>query len=102
MSEGLSLDGMDDRKSECSKRLAVLGMQLQGGRFAVELADDGGALLVVGPDAADGTVTVTCAPREEDAGTLWFFGNDEPLAEADQAVTAVVGIRGILAGGGGR
>lgn len=94
---------MDDRTGTGRSQayLAALGLQLRGGRFAVERTCDG-ELTVVGPDTADGAVAVTCGPREDDGGRLWFFGDGEPLAEADQGVTAIVAIRGVLAAGGRR
>lgn len=92
---------MDDRTAECRSRLAGFGLQLVGRRFAVEQTGDS-AQKVSDPGAAEGTVAVTCHEREDDGDRLWFFGDGEPLSEADQPVTAVVALRAVLAGGGSR
>lgn len=91
---------MVNHAAEPGQLLAGLGMQLKAGQLEIKAGD--GALLVAAPDSGGQAFTVTCGPRADDAGTLWFFGDGQPLAEADQPVTAMVAIRGILAGGAGR
>lgn len=47
-------------------------------------------------------LVLTCGPREEDGGCLWFWarvagGADRPLAQADQVMVAVTEVKGLLA-----
>ena len=59
-------------------RLRALAEQLS--RSDVKLT---GLLSVATEDAAD---TITCQPREDDGGRLWFFtGDGTPISEADDA-----------------
>lgn len=85
--------------SEAGVRLTEMARWLKHRGLQVDRTDDGDALQV---RAMGSTVTVTCEPREDDAGRLWYFGDGEPLAETDQAVNAIVAIRHIVSGGDAR
>jgi len=81
--------------------LAALAVHLSARRLAVTTTAAG--LRVVNKDvpgccgaryAAD---TVSCRPREDDAGTLWFFTSwGEPIAPADQVEDAGMYIHAYL------
>ncbi|MFC5747287.1 hypothetical protein [Actinomadura rugatobispora] len=88
---------MGERTAETDP-LAALGAHLGAHGFAVELTVRG---LVVRNAGAD--YTVTCNPRAEDGGRLWFFGSGgEPIAESDHITDARIFVMVRLAGGGER
>lgn len=89
---------------DAEARLAALGAHLGARRLKVELTE--GGLRVENPDA-DGCCldaprpcdTITCRPRPEDGGVLWFYTSwQEPIAPADQVIDTTVAILGYLSG----
>ncbi|MFA1545393.1 hypothetical protein [Actinomadura chokoriensis] len=78
-------------------RLDALRVRLLAVGFGAELA--AGELTVIAP-VSDGprlSDVVTCRPRLEDDGRLWFFDHrGEPIAEADNVTDAVVHLGGTL------
>jgi len=75
---------------ESSTLLAALGLRLKGARYEIEA--DNGSLIVSGPDGTDKTA-ITCEERADDAGTLWFFADGVPLAEAEQMAWALTALQ---------
>ncbi|MFV2173046.1 hypothetical protein ACFHW2_24825 [Actinomadura sp. LOL_016] len=83
--------------------LAALGAYLGARRLEVELTARG--LRVANPDASgccdDASVPsdlITCRPRRDDGGRLWFWTSwNEPIAEADRVVEATTFVLGYLA-----
>ncbi|MFF5262689.1 hypothetical protein ACFY4C_27475 [Actinomadura viridis] len=83
--------------------LATLGTQLSIRGYEVKPTEHG--LRVTNPKMAvccqgtpQATVTITCRPRPEDGGRLWFYTETgEPVAEADRITDAGVNIRGRIA-----
>jgi hypothetical protein len=76
-------------------RLAALGAYLKPHGFVTELGAKG--LVVRHPQHRDVADTITCRPREDDGGRLWFFTSwQEPLAEADRLFDVVTQIKGYL------
>ncbi|MGH3389302.1 MAG: hypothetical protein ACRDOO_10540 [Actinomadura sp.] len=79
-------------------RLAALAMHLGTRGLDVDVTLKG--LVARDPDRPCAVHTITCRPRPDDAGRLWFFtGTDTPIAEADRIFEAAVAIRGLLAPG---
>lgn len=83
-------------------RLGALMNRLDVYRLDIRISKDG--LRVTNP-FADGCCdtaqepgdTITCRPREDDGGRLWFFHSwGEPIAEADRVVDAAVAIAAAL------
>ncbi|MGH3390556.1 MAG: hypothetical protein ACRDOO_16950 [Actinomadura sp.] len=76
-------------------RLAALAMHLGTRGLDVDVTLEG--LVTRDPDRPDTVRTITCRPRPDDAGRLWFFtGTGTPIAEADRIFEAAVTIRGLL------
>jgi hypothetical protein len=79
--------------------LAALGAHLGAHGFAVELTDRGLKVSnpeVAGccPEVAHASDTITCRPRPEDGGRLWFFSSwGQPLAEADRITDALIAVK---------
>jgi hypothetical protein len=82
-------------------RLAALAMHLATRGLDVDVTRDG--LLTRAPDRPGTAHPITCRPRPEDAGRLWFFvGTAEtPIAEADQIIEAALAVCALLATGDG-
>lgn len=84
--------------------LALLGAHLGAHGFKVELTVRG--LKVTNPQVAGCcdevphvADTITCRPRRDDGGRIWFFTSwREPIAEADRVVEAKMVILRRLAG----
>ncbi|WP_125615451.1 hypothetical protein [Actinomadura sp. WAC 06369] len=84
--------------------LAALGAYLGARRLEVELTARG--LRVRNPDgrgccdeAPVPSVLITCRPRPDDSGRLWYWTSwNEPIAEAERVVDATVLVLGRLAG----
>jgi hypothetical protein len=81
-------------------RLAALAAHLSARKLDVQL--DSSGLRVENPqvegccsrNAAD---TVSCRPRDDDAGRLWYFTSwGEPIAPADRVTDAAVFVLGYL------
>jgi hypothetical protein len=91
---------MADRKS-ITDPLARLAAFLGGQGLKAEPTERG--LRVVNPEiagccSAHAADTITCRPRPEDGGRLWYWTSwGEPIAEADHIVDAALIIRGNLA-----
>ncbi|GLW64664.1 hypothetical protein Arub01_29080 [Actinomadura rubrobrunea] len=95
---------MNDRTGEFdhSGPLAALAMNLSARRLAVTTTPRG--LRVVNKDVPGccddsryASDTVSCRPRAEDGGTLWFFTSwGEPIAPADQVEDAAMYIHACL------
>ncbi|GAA4059327.1 hypothetical protein [Actinomadura miaoliensis] len=93
---------MHERRAETDP-LGLLAMQLSAGDLLVKPTARG--LRVTEPqvdgcraEGAAAGVVVTCRPRLEDGGALWFYtSRQEPIAPADNVTDAVVAIRGYLA-----
>ncbi|GLZ14730.1 hypothetical protein Acsp04_49650 [Actinomadura sp. NBRC 104425] len=71
-----------DERAETHDPLWPLSLRLAKRGLVVERGADGLCVAVEGdPDARD---TITCRPRPEDGGRLWFWtSRGEPIAEAD-------------------
>ncbi|TDD65109.1 hypothetical protein [Actinomadura rubrisoli] len=77
-------------------RLFELGNALEMRRFETSLGAR--AVLVVQRGDATGRVqSITCTPRPDDGGRLWFYSLGEPIAQADQVIDAAVIIAADLA-----
>lgn len=99
---------MDDRTADPATLLAALRGQLDRRGY---LLDDTDAGLQVSNPIASRTLSaiVTCEPRPEDGGRLWFFqrgtwdttAEPAPVAEADHAhfAEALVILDGVLSSG---
>jgi hypothetical protein len=85
--------------------LNALGMNLRGFGYEVEFAAT--HLVVRNPargcpdqsgESDEGAAdTITCRPREDDGGRLWYFTSwNQPIAEADHYVVALTTIRAYL------
>ncbi|WP_067489193.1 winged helix-turn-helix domain-containing protein [Actinomadura hibisca] len=84
-------------------RLAALGTRLAT-QFTAELSSR--ELTVRNPDVSAccedagrcRSDTITCRPRPEDSGALWFFTSwKEPIAPADRLIEAVTYVQGYMA-----
>ncbi|GLZ11334.1 hypothetical protein Acsp04_15690 [Actinomadura sp. NBRC 104425] len=72
--------------------LSALGTSLGADGLTVARTADG--LQVTNEDVPGATDTITCRPRPEDGGRLWFWtGRGEPLAEADHLRDAILYVR---------
>ncbi|TDC62428.1 hypothetical protein E1200_25770 [Actinomadura sp. GC306] len=82
-------------------RLAALAAHLTARKLDVDLSAAG--LRVTNPQvkgccAQNAADTISCRPRAEDAGALWFFTSwGEPIAPADRLTEAAVFVLGYLA-----
>lgn len=91
---------MDERMAP-EVRLAALAAHLAARKLDVDLGPDG--LRVTNPQvkgccAKNAADTVSCRPRDEDAGSLWYFTSwGEPIAPADRVTEAAVFVLGRLA-----
>lgn len=91
---------MDERMAP-EVRLAALAAHLAARKLDVDLGPDG--LRVTNPQvkgccAKNAADTVSCRPRDEDAGSLWCFTSwGEPIAPADRVTEAAVFVLGRLA-----
>lgn len=96
---------MADRTTSES-RLAALGAHLGARGLIVNLTARG--LYVQNPevsgccDAAKHPAdTITCRPRPDDGGRMWFFTSwGAPIAEADRITEAALAVRSNLSGRG--
>jgi hypothetical protein len=84
--------------------LAALGAHLGSRGFKIDLNAHG--LTVTNPkvpgcceQVAHAGDTITCRPRPDDGGRMWFFTSwGEPIAEAHRITDAALFIRGVLSG----
>ncbi|TDD60234.1 hypothetical protein E1298_46165 [Actinomadura rubrisoli] len=83
-------------------RLAALQSRLE--TYRLEMILQASSLIVINPRGTGCTArytrladTITCCPRQDDGGRLWFFTSwNDPIAEAERVVDAAVAIAGYL------
>lgn len=80
---------------ECRTRLAMLAMHL--GVHALDAEHVGDMITARNRDTGR-TITITCHPRAEDGGALWFWADQRhPLGNATITTDAIVAVKGLLA-----
>lgn len=91
-------------RTSTENRLAALGAHLASRGFTIDLTGRGLRVRntnIAGccSEIAHAGDTISCRPRPEDGGRLWFFTSwGEAIAEADRIIDATMFIRGYLSG----
>lgn len=98
----LQLEAQLATEDAARARLEALKMRAAGAGLRAELEHD--VLTLTAPATDDGpgrSEKVTCLPRLEDGGALWFFDSrGKQIVDADNVVDAVVLLGGALARNG--
>lgn len=91
---------MTTAQPHASAHLHQLQQRLHGQGFEARILD--GDLIVIAPPREDGAPrladVITCLPRPDDDGRLWFFASGRPVDEAGHITDAALQIGGRLAG----